>query len=140
MSPDKMAYIECLLDMVPDMKETHTIKYDSIRTFYTRERVKAMTSPSKIDQVVRVFLLYIFGTTLFVDTASSLDLIFLMFVRDLDWVSSFDWSGCALACLYKSMDEVARGAKRFCGFWYAVLVSFLSFLSDSSRCSFPDIR
>ena len=52
MSPDKMAYIEHLLGMVPDIKGTHTIKHDSIQTFYTQERVAVMTSPSEINQVV----------------------------------------------------------------------------------------
>ena len=64
MSPNKLVYIELLLGMVPDMKGTHTIMHDSIRTLYTRERVTAMTSPSEIDQVVRAFLLYLFRTSL----------------------------------------------------------------------------
>ena len=129
---DRVAYIERLLGMVPDMKGTHTIKVDSIRSFYTRPRVEAATSGAEIDQVVRAFLVYLLGTTLFADTASSIDLMFLMPLRDLDLVDTYDWGSCALAYLYRSMDELVRGAKRFCGFWHSVLV-FLSpfaYISD----------
>ena len=49
MTADRVAYIECLLGMVPDMKGTHTIKVDSIRSFYTRERVEVATSGLQVD-------------------------------------------------------------------------------------------
>ena len=75
--------------------------------------------------MVRSFLLYLLGTTLFADAASSLNLIFVMPLRDLDLVASYDWGSCALAYLYRSMDETVRRARRFCGFWHAVLVYFL---------------
>ena len=129
---DRVAYIERLLGMVPDMKGTHTIKVDSIRSFYTRPRVEATTSGAEIDQVVRAFLVYLLGTRLFADTTSSIDLMFLMPLRDLDLVGTYDWGSCALAYLYRSMDELVRGAKQFCGFWHSVLV-FLSpfaYISD----------
>ena len=35
---------------------------------------------------------------------------------DLDQVSSYDWGSCALTYLYRSMDELVRRGKRFCGF------------------------
>ena len=44
----------------------------------------------EIDQVVRAFIVYLLGTTLFVDTASSIDLIFLSLLRDLDLVATYD--------------------------------------------------
>ena len=109
MTADRVTYIECLLGMVPDMKGTHTIKVDSIRSHYTRQRVEAATSGAEIDQVVRAFLIYLLGTTLFADTASSIDLMFLMPLRDL--VSTYDWGSYALAYLYRSMDELVRGPK-----------------------------
>lgn len=62
MTPDRVAYIERLLGMVPDMKGTHTIKLDSIRTYYTRARVQAATSDRAIDQVVRAFLVLLFNS------------------------------------------------------------------------------
>ena len=76
--------------MVPDMKGTHIFKIDSIWSHYTCERVTAATTSREINQVVRSFLLYLLGMTLFADTASSLDLIFLMPLRDLDLVATYD--------------------------------------------------
>ena len=122
MTSNYIAYIECLLGMVLDIKGTHTIKINSICSHYTMERVQAATTGLQIDQVVRAFLIYLLKTTLFADTVSSIDLIFLMPLRDLDLVSTYDWGSCALAYLYRSMDEMVRGAKRFYGFWHTVLV------------------
>ena len=75
------------------------------------ERVEATTSGLQIDQVVRAFLVYLLGTTLFADIASLIDMMFLMPLRDLDLVIMYDWSSYALAYLYRSMDEIVRGAK-----------------------------
>ena len=115
-----VTYIERLLDMIPDMKGTHTIKLDSIRSFYTQERVTMMTSARDINQVMWAFLVCLLGTTLFTNTTSSMDMMFFMPFQNLDLVATYDWDSCAY--LYKSMDEVVCGAKRFCGFWYATLV------------------
>ena len=105
---DMVVYIQTLIGMVPDMKGTHTFKVNSIRTYYTREQVTAATTGHDMDQVVRAFLLYLLGTTLFVDTTSSLDLVFLIPLRDLDLIATYDWGSYALAYLYKSMDETMR--------------------------------
>ena len=75
--------------------------------------------------MVRSFLLYLLGTTLFADAASSLDLVFVMPLRDLDLVSSYDWGSCALAYLYRGMDKIVRRARHFYGFWHAILVRLL---------------
>ena len=100
------------------------------------QRVEAATSGVEIDQVIRAFLIYLLGTTLFADTASSIDLMFLMPLRDLNLVGTYDWGSCAFAYLYRSMDELVRGAKRFCGFWHSVLVfssslAYISYLISS---------
>ena len=91
MTADKVAYIQTLLGMVPEMKGMHSLKFDSIRAHFTHERVVAATTRREIDHVVRSFLLYLLGTTLFVDAANSLDLIFVIPLRDLDLVASYDW-------------------------------------------------
>ena len=115
------------------MKGTHSLKFDSIRAHYTRERVAAATTGQEIDQVVRSFLLYLLGTTLFANAASSLDLVFVMPLRDLDLVSSYDLGSYALAYLYRGMDETVRQASTFAAFgmlyWYVVFHYFLSILS-----------
>ena len=106
------------------MKGMHTMKVDSFRAHYTRDRIVAITTGRQIDQLVRSFLLHLLGTTLFADAASSLDLVFVMPLRDLDLVSSFDWGSCALAALYWGMDDTVHRARRFCWFWHATLVCF----------------
>ena len=75
--------------------------------------------------MVRSFLFYLLGTTLFVDAASSLDLVFVIPLRDLDLMASYDWGSYALAYLYRGMDETVRRARRFYGFWHAILVCCL---------------
>ena len=64
-----------------------------------------------IDQVVRAFLLYLLRTTLFTDVVSSLDLVFLIPLKDLNLVTIYDWGSCALVYLYKSMDETMWKAR-----------------------------
>ena len=44
MTADRVAYIQTLLGMVPEMKGMHSLKFDSIRAHYTRERVAAATT------------------------------------------------------------------------------------------------
>ena len=112
------------------MKRTHTIKIDSIRSYYTQTRVEAATTPRAIDQVVRAFLVYLLGTILFADTASSIDLIFLPPLQDLDLVAPYNWGSYALAYLYRSMDETIHRARQFYCFWLTVLVYSFSFLNS----------
>ena len=75
-------------------------------------------------------VLYFLGTILFCDAASSMDLVVLMALRDVDLIHIYDWGSAALAYLYWGMNEFVRGARRFCGFWHAVHVCFLLFLNS----------
>ena len=88
-----------------------------------------MTSPAQNDQVARAFLVYLLGSTLFPNTASSIDLMYMPPLRDLDLISSFDWVSVALSYLYHGMNALVRGAKRLCGFWHAILVDFFCLFS-----------
>ena len=100
-----VAYIDHLLGMTPAMKGTHTIKLDSLFTHYSGIRVEDIRTPRQIDQVVRAFILYLLGTTLFYNAASSMDLVVLMALRDVDLIHTYDWGSAALAYLYWGMDE-----------------------------------
>ena len=115
--------------MVPPLKGTRTIKFDAILSHYTAARVESITSPAQIDQVARAFLVYLLGSTLFPDTASSIDLMYLPPLQDLDFISSYDWGSAALSYLYHRMDALVRGAKRLCDIWHAILVGFLHLFS-----------
>ena len=55
MMADIVAYIQTLIRMVSDMKGTHSFKIDSIRTYYTRERVTTTTTGREINNVVKPF-------------------------------------------------------------------------------------
>ena len=103
--------------MAPPLKGTRTIKFDAILSHYTAARVESMTSHAQVDQVARAFVVYLLGSTLFPDMASSIDLMFLPPLWDLDLVSSYDWGSIALSYLYHGMDTLVPGAKRLCGFW-----------------------
>ena len=123
--------------MVPPLKGTRTIKFDTILSHYTVARVASMTSPAQVDQVARAFLVYLLGSTLFPNLASSIDLMYLPLLRDLDLVSSYDWGFAALSYLYQGMDALVRGAKRLCGFWHAILVSLFHLFSFMLYVHFP---
>ena len=91
--------------------------------------------------------------TIFYDAASSMDLVVLMALRDVDLIHTYDWGSDALAYLYWGMDEFVRGAHRFCGFWHAIHVCFLTlltsfyyshyflyFLFNKNKCRFGALR
>ena len=73
--------------------------------------------------MVRAFIFYLLGTILFCDAASSVDLVLLMALRDVDLIHTYNWGSAALAYLYWSMDDFVRGARRPCGFWHTLHVS-----------------
>ena len=52
MTPDRAAYVERLLGVVPTMKATHTMKFDSILSHYSEIGMQTITSPRDVDQVV----------------------------------------------------------------------------------------
>ena len=56
MMQDHAAYVERLLGVVPAMKATHTVKFDSILSHYSGIALEDITSPRDIDQVVRAFI------------------------------------------------------------------------------------
>ncbi|XP_024634491.2 protein MAIN-LIKE 2-like [Medicago truncatula] len=61
------------------------------------------------DQVVRIYLLYLVGITIFTNKSQwDVDVVYLKFFRDLDLVSSFSSEVVALAHLYKELNNAAR--------------------------------
>ena len=89
-SSSYVAYIDRLLSMVSLMKGTYTIKVDSIHSYYSTIPLAIITNPRQIDQLVRAFIFYLLGTTLFHNTGSSIDLMLLMPLQDLDLIASFN--------------------------------------------------
>ena len=60
-------------------------------------------------QVVRIYLLYLVGITLFTDKIQNVvDVVYLRYFRDLDLVVGYSWGAAALAHLYRELNNVAR--------------------------------
>jgi len=61
------------------------------------------------DQAVCIYLLYLVGITLFTDkSATTVDVVYLRYFRDLDLVAGYSWGVAALAHLYRELNKVAR--------------------------------
>jgi hypothetical protein len=61
------------------------------------------------DQVVRIYLLYLVGITLFTDkNQTAVDVVYLRYFRDLDIVSGFSWGAAALAHLYRELNNASH--------------------------------
>ena len=61
------------------------------------------------DQIVRIYLLYLVGITLFTDKRQNdVDVVYLKYFRDLDLVAGYSWGAAALAHLNKELNNVAR--------------------------------
>jgi len=61
------------------------------------------------DQVVRIYLLYLVGITLFIDKSQTyVDVVYLRYFRDLVVVSSFSWGAATLAHLYRELNNATH--------------------------------
>jgi len=61
------------------------------------------------DQVVRIYLLYLVGITLFIGKSQTVvDVVYLRYFRDLDVVTSFSCGVAALAHLYKELSKASH--------------------------------
>jgi len=61
------------------------------------------------DQVVRIYLLYLVGITLFTNKSTTVvDVVYLRYFRDLDLVDGYSWGVAALAHLYRELNKATR--------------------------------
>jgi len=61
------------------------------------------------DQVVRIYLLYLVGITLFTyKSQNDVDVAYLRYFRDLDLVAGYSWGDAVLAHLYRELNNAAR--------------------------------
>jgi len=61
------------------------------------------------DQVIRIYLLYLVGITIFTNKSQNVvDVVYLRYFRDFDLVASYSWGAAALAHLYRELKNVAR--------------------------------
>ncbi|KAI8013516.1 Protein MAIN-LIKE 2, partial [Camellia lanceoleosa] len=93
------------------------------------------TSPKtleEIEQYARGFLMFLFGTTLFVDRANTVGLYLLSALVDLSRLRLYDWGGAGLATLYSYMSSTSRrSGNRIGSYWRAweVYFTFLLYIS-----------
>ena len=74
------AHIHRLLGFMPRVR-AGTVPYGDLRRYWDGRNP---TDSREVDQLVRCFLLYMFGCTLFADAACSVDLCLLPPLRDLN--------------------------------------------------------
>jgi len=61
------------------------------------------------DQVVRMYLLYLVGITLFTDKSTTVvEVVYLRYFRDLDLVANYSWGVARLVYLYRKLNKAAR--------------------------------
>jgi len=61
------------------------------------------------DQVVRIYLLYLVGITIFTNKSQwAVEVVYLRYFRDVDLVAGYSWGAATLAHLYKELNNAAR--------------------------------
>ncbi|KAI8522356.1 hypothetical protein RHMOL_RhmolUnG0000500 [Rhododendron molle] len=74
-----------------------------------------------LPQLVRAFLLYLLGQTLFCNKENSVHVQFLAALVDLEAIAEFDWGTPALATLYGHLSAYSRGVSLSLGGHHRVL-------------------
>ncbi|KAL7237908.1 hypothetical protein ACSBR2_004082 [Camellia fascicularis] len=81
------------------------------------------TEPKTLEEIERYaqgFLMFLFGTTLFVDMVNTVGLYLLSALVDLSQVRLYDWGGAGLATLYGYRSSTSRrSGNRVSGYWRA---------------------
>ncbi|XP_028063181.1 uncharacterized protein LOC114266468 [Camellia sinensis] len=73
-----------------------------------------------VERYARGFLMFLFGTTIFVDRANTVPLCLLSALVDVRDILHYDWGGAALATLYGYMSSASRGSGQLLGgYWRA---------------------
>jgi hypothetical protein len=117
---DRVA-LQWFLGMVPAGR-AEMVSHDQFRR-HIEERLPAMelagegVTELEVEQLARVYLLYLFGATLYPNKRSTVHLSYLPALLDLRSAARFDWGGAALGACYGFMGEFSRGAQSAAGYW-----------------------
>ncbi|XP_028085966.1 uncharacterized protein LOC114286936 [Camellia sinensis] len=99
-----------------------------------------MTS-EETEYYARGFLMFLFGTTLFVDRANTVELYLLSALVDLSRIRLFDWGGAGLATLYGYMSSSSRWSGHLLGGYWRVwklwVYAYFSRLSPDPEVEIP---
>ena len=97
------------------------MKYRDIVNLYKRWKPQ---TPEQEDQLTRVFILAVLGSSLCNDKSDSVYLYYMPSLAKIEEIKDYNWGGAGLACLYLSMDALSRGLVTSTGgYWRAWEVS-----------------
>ena len=65
-----------------------------------------LSNAVEVYQLTRCFLFFLFGSCVFYNIESSVDLCFLPILHNLNAISSYNWCGATLVHLYGCLDKV----------------------------------
>lgn len=68
-----------------------------------------------MEQYARGFIMFLLGTTLFVDRANTVALYLLSALVDVTQIRRYDWGGAGLATLYGYMSSSSRRSGHLLG-------------------------
>lgn len=97
------------------------MKYRDIVNKYKRWKPQ---TPEQEDQLTRVFILAVLGSSLCNDKSDSVYLYYMPSLAKVEEIKYYNWGGAGLACMYLSMDALSRGlVTSIGGYWRAWEVS-----------------
>ena len=87
-----------------------SVRLEWMESFYT---VSDRDSHHRIECVVRGYLQFLLGCTLFIDKSGTrVSIAYLSLLRELDRVSTYAWVAAALAYLYRQLGVASRSSVR----------------------------
>ncbi|XP_034198049.1 uncharacterized protein LOC117613549 [Prunus dulcis] len=93
------------------------MKYRDIVNLYKRWKPQ---TPEQEDQLTRVFILAVLGSSLCNDKSDSVYLYYMPSLAKIEEIKDYNRGGAGLACLYLSMDALSRGLVASTGgYWRA---------------------
>ena len=97
-----------------------SFKMDWLRSMF--EPGSAVEDPEEVARCARVYLLYVFGCSLFSDKSGNrVPASWLEFLRDLGQVRSYAWGAAVLAYLYRQLGSASIYKTRQCGGYMTLL-------------------
>lgn len=96
---------------VPDRDE-EMVKYAQFEEYLK----KILTTWQEEEQMVRAYLLYLFGASLYPNRRSRVHLSYLPALWDLSTTSRFDWGAASLGACYSFLGDITRTKKAVGGY------------------------
>ncbi|KAI8547454.1 hypothetical protein RHMOL_Rhmol07G0197100 [Rhododendron molle] len=115
---ERAGALEWFLGKVPPLHSRGHIDLAWLSKTFMKTDILTQVS---VEQLVRAFLLYVLGQTLFANKDSSVHTQFLVLLQHLEAIREFDWGASALATLYGNPGACSRDKSPILGGHYRVL-------------------